>query len=40
MNSKALEAFLIPTTEGLFDKFKSKQSSSSNKFSTWEKNEL
>ena len=24
MNSKALEAFLIPTTEGLFDKFRSK----------------
>ena len=37
MDSKALESFLIPTTEGLFDKFKSKQSSSSNKFSTWEK---
>ena len=24
MNSKALESFLIPTTEGLFDKFKNK----------------
>ena len=28
MNSKALESFLIPTTEGLFDKFRRKQSSS------------
>ena len=26
MNSKALEAFLIPTTEGLFDRFKHKSS--------------
>ena len=24
MNSKVLESFLIPTTEGLFDKFKHK----------------
>ena len=40
MNSKALESFLIPITEVLFNKFKNKQSSSSNNFSTWEKNEF
>ena len=37
MDSKALESFLIPTTEGMFNKFKNKQSSSDNNFSTWEK---